>query len=376
MALPSRLFSAIALAACLTLRAAPQAYGWGHTGHVLIGEIAASSLPQDVPEFLRGAAGSAMIGEIAAEPDLSRGAGDSGSHLPDIHDAERDPGHYINLDDRGYAAPSAGFPQIAALNIENLLAPGQTRRDFDTLLRQNAPSGTVTQYSGYLPFNMVDLWQQIRKDFAYVRVLTAALASKATASTDRALFERALRVRQSLTLRDIGMWAHFVGDASQPMHVSIHYNGWGDGPNPQNFSTAHIHAAFEGAFVKHFVRRDDILQHLAPYLSCEALTHVPHCPGIEGRVRVYLSRTLAQVTPLYALTKRAGGDDPWLNATPTAEQKSFVIARLVAGAQEMRDELVDAWRSAATISVGYPAIAVADIESGRHVYTATDFAAD
>jgi hypothetical protein len=28
----------------------------------------------------------------------------------------------------------------------------------------------------------------------------------------------------------LGIWSHYGGDASQPLHVSIHYNGWGDYP--------------------------------------------------------------------------------------------------------------------------------------------------
>ena len=35
---------------------------------------------------------------------------------------------------------------------------------------------------------------------------------------------------------DLGDWAHFVGDGSQPMHVSVHFNGWGDFPNPRGFT--------------------------------------------------------------------------------------------------------------------------------------------
>ena len=352
------------------------ALGWGHTGHVLIGEIAMAHLPSDLPAFLRDASASFTVGEIAAEPDLSKGSGDAGTTARDIHDAERDPGHFVNLDDQGFVMAAPGFPQVHALQIDNLLAPGQTRRDYDTLLRQNAGTTGVTQYSGYLPFNMVDDWQQIRKDLAYVRAFSAAIASPATAPADRAYFSRELDLRKTLSLRDIGVWAHFVGDASQPMHVSIHYNGWGPGPNPKGYTTAPIHAPFEGAFVKRFITGGIVSEKVGAYQSCEAITARPACPGIEPRVRRYLQTTLSTVLPLYELTKSIGGDNPWKTSAPSDAQTSFVAARLAAGAQEMRDEIIDAWHSSDTIGVGYPQVPVADIESGKTVWTAAAMAAD
>ena len=356
--------------------ASTPALGWGHTGHVLIGEIAMAHLPDEVPAFLRESTAAFFAGELAAEPDISKGSGDAGTPTRDVHDAERDPGHFINLDDQGFVRPAVGFPQVPGLQIDALLAPGQTRGDFDTLLRQNAGDTGVTQYSGYLPFNMVDQWEQIRKDLAYVRAYSAALKNPATEAADRAYFSKALEIRKQLTLRDIGVWAHFVGDASQPMHVSIHYNGWGPGPNPNGYTTAPIHGPFEGAFVKHFIASPDVSAKVGAYRSCEIVTGQPHCAGIEPRVRVYLKQTLASVVPLYELTKSLPGDNPWKTSSPAPAQKAFVAARLAAAAEEMRDEIVDAWHSADSIGVGYPQVPVADIESGKVVWTARAFAAD
>ncbi len=373
-------------AAVLASAALPagHALAWGHSGHVFIGEAATSALPKDLPNFVHTAMATYDIGELAAEADVSKSSGDAGTPSSDVHDYERDPGHYIDLDDSGYDVPASGYPEVSALNITNLLAPGQGRRDFDTLLRSNTPTSFTyqeTQYAGYLPYNMTDQWQQIRKDFAYFRAFKAAIANPATAASDRAYFQKELTLRTTLTIRDIGYWAHFVGDASQPMHVSIHYNGWGSYPNPQGYTTQPIHAPFEGAFVKAFITEADVAGAIKPYTSCAAITKQPSCSGIEPRVRVYLQQTLASVIPLYDLTKSLGGVsgstvNPWTTTTPTQAQKDFVIARLAAGATEMRDEIVDAWRSSNTIYVGYPLIKVSDIESRAVVWSASAFAGD
>jgi hypothetical protein len=91
-----------------------------------------------------------------------------------MHDKERDPGHYIDLTDD---AKAMGVVLLDKLPV--------TREVYDTQLR----SGGSTQYkAGYLPYSIIDGWQQIRKDFAYWR---AAVKGAETASSpeERAWFE-------------------------------------------------------------------------------------------------------------------------------------------------------------------------------------------
>ena len=118
---------------------------------------------------------------------------------------------------------------------------------------------------------VVDGWQQIRKDFAYWR---AAVKGAQTASSpeERAWFEADWRLREKLTLRDIAIWSHYVADASQPMHVSVHFNGWGDFPNPQGFTNSkRLHAHFEGEFVKNNLKREAVAAWSRP-------TRMSRCP--------------------------------------------------------------------------------------------------
>src|SRR5258707_14479028 len=173
-------------------------FAWGATGHDWVSGIAIEKLPESVPEFVRMPEAVAEISDRGREPARSKGAGRT-------HDAERDPGHYIDLDDDG-----------AAMGVVPLRKLPETREEYDTLLRAKG----FTQYkAGYLPYSIVDGWQQIRKDFAYWRALTKAIETAATAR-ERAWFEGDRALREQLTLRDIGVWSHYVGDALQPLHVS------------------------------------------------------------------------------------------------------------------------------------------------------------
>ena len=68
--------------------------------------------------------------------------------------------------------------------------------------------------------------------------------------------------------------------------------------------------------------------------------------------------SLAQVLPFYRMEK-AGGF-----AEGDARGRDFVIARLAAGASELRDLYVLAWRDSADDEIGWPKVKVAEVEAG------------
>jgi hypothetical protein len=293
---------------------------WGATGHEWVSGIAIEKLPDTLPDFIRTAEAAAEIAVMGRELDRSKGAGKT-------HDAERDPGHYIDLADDG-----------SVMGVLPLAKLPETREEYDTLLRAKG----ITQYkAGYLPYSIVDGWQQIRKDFAYWRAAVKG-AETATTPEERAWFETDRRLREKLTLRDIGIWSHYVGDASQPLHVSIHFNGWGDYPNPHWYSTKKIHAYFEGEFVKRNLSRSAVVPEVGSYQPCGC--------SIEERTKTLLLATLAEVGPLYALEKEGSfkrGDPRGI---------AFANSRLAAGATAVRDMIVDAWMDSASTPVGYPTV--------------------
>jgi hypothetical protein len=315
----------------LALAATPaqRALAWGATGHRLVGQLGAAALPADLPAFLRTPQAVEIIGETAREPDRSKAAGR-------IHDTDHDPGHFLDLDDGGKIL---GGPALAALP--------PTRGDYEIALRA---VGTDSYHAGYLPYSIIDGWQQLAKDFAYWRVLTAAIPRERD-PVRRDWMARDLERREALTLRDLGVWAHFVGDGSQPMHVSVHYNGWGDYPNPHGYTQDKVHAPFEGAFVRAFVGADDVRAAMRPSDPCAA--------PIETCVSAYLAATAATVEPFYALQK----DGAFAGSAP-ARGKAFAAERLAAAADELRDLTITAWAASARGNIGYPAISVEAVVKG------------
>jgi len=55
---------------------------------------------------------------------------------------------------------------------------------------------------------------------------------------------------------------------------------------------------------------------------------------------------------------------------------AIVTKQLAAGASELRDQIVDAWRQSTLITVGFPLVTVGDIEAGIAHVTPLTFGAD
>ncbi len=324
------LIAAVAVVAAVAAPAVVSA--WGNTGHRLIGVAAVRALPDEMPAFLRTPGAAAEVGELSREPDRTKGAGQP-------HDRERDTAHFIDMDDQGRVMDQRGMSIDALPRLKS---------EYDAAL---TTAGLDVDDAGYLPYAIWDGYQQLVRDFATWRVLNAAEARE-TDPGKRAWYREDRLRREALILRDMGYLGHYVGDGAQPHHTTIHYNGWSrDVPNPEGFTTSRqTHGAFEGAFTARVARLDAI----------EAAMAAPALEGFDLRARVpaYLKTTLAEVLPFYRLEKAGAFRD----AEPRAA--GFVIDRLAAGASELRDLYILAWRDSADDEIGWPKVSVAEVEAG------------
>lgn len=324
--------SAAVLSVAVLAGSAVQVGAWGSTGHRLIGVAAMRAMPDQMPAFLRSPGAVAEVGELSREPDRWKGAGQP-------HDRERDTAHFIDLADDGHVMTAQG------MLIDDL--PG-LKSDYDAALMA---AGIKVNDAGYLPYAILDGWQQLKQDFAYWRVLNAA-EGRETDMAKRAWYREDRLRREALIVRDIGVLSHYVGDGSQPHHTTIHYNGWDrDMPNPEGFTTSRqTHGNFEGAFTRRIARLDAIEVAMAePMLDTT---------DVKGRIATYLKATLGQVTPFYRLEKTGAfqGED--------ARGAAFATERLAAASSELRDLTFLAWQASGEGSIGWPAVKVAEVEAG------------
>lgn len=323
-----RLAPVLALLA-LTFVVPEPAQAWGASGHRMVGVAAMEALPPDLPAFLRSRSGIADVGELSRELDRSKGSGRA-------HGVSLDSGHFLDVYDDGTVM---GGPRLEAMPSD--------REAYETALRA---AGTHAWKAGWLYYSILETQQQLTKDFAMWRVLDHAVRSER--NPDRRAWLRAdLRRRETLILQTTGRLSHYVADGSQPLHVTHHYNGWAEGPNPEGYTRERIHSRFEGELVAAGVRLAEVRRAMPP--------PGPQEGGLEARIAAYLAVAWKEVPTLYRLEK-AGGLAP---GDPRGA--AFAGERLGAGAGALRDFVGLAWRASLESRVGWPEITVQDALSGR-----------
>lgn len=327
----------LAFVALVAVASPVPAVAWGTRGHAMINRAAAEALPASLPSFLRSPHAAFEIASLGPEPDNLKGSGSA-------WDAQFDPGHYIDMLDDGTVGSGLALSALPA-----------TREAYDTALRR---TGSNQYKNGYLPYSLLEGWEQLRTDFALWRVADYRAAHAATiAAGEFAGLDRDLRAE--LAIHDLGVWGHFVGDASQPLHVTVHFNGWGNYPNPENFSNARTtHSYFESTFVDRYAKQGAVAAAM-PSANVPSVSTAPATQEmVLAEIERYLAASRSQVVPLYRIEKSGG----FANGSPEAVR--FADARLGAAAAELRDLVTWAYEDSLNEKVGYPAQAVRDILNG------------
>src|SRR5271163_180839 len=188
-------------------------FGWGNEGHRLINKLAASTLPMEVPSFLRTPAAVTEIEYLGPEPDRWRSRAE-----PELSAAQA-PEHFIDLEP-----------------ADALGALPRNRLDFEALVFGH---GERPEKIGLQPWETLEVWQRLKADLREYRRLAA----------DKAANQNDLHAAEQAAIFYAGWLGHYVGDGSQPLHTTINYDGW-TGENPNGFTTQHgIHRKFETEFV-------------------------------------------------------------------------------------------------------------------------------
>ena len=272
------------------LMVAQNAHAWGNEGHRLINRLAVQSLPADTPTFLRSDIAIRDIEYLGPEPDRWRSPAE-----PELNAAQA-PEHYLDLE------------------LADLLAPLPHRRfEFEA---KAIAAGQKPEQIGLQPWEATEIWERLKAAMREYRHLSAE--HQDTQPVEQAIIFYA------------GWMGHYVGDAAQPLHTTIQYNGW-TGPNPNGYTTDHkIHWQFEGTFVGANL-------HLADAQARTTPVHV-----IEGDIfdnyMAYMRHTATYMEKVYQLEK-AGG----FTGAGTPESRQFTADRLAAGASMLRDMIYTAW---------------------------------
>jgi len=208
---------------------------WDYEGHRAINQLALASLPADFGGFVLTPAMKERVAFLAGEPDRWRNVGD----LPLRH--VNGPDHYIDLEDlRWYGLtpetlPLLRYDFVAAIARERTAHPEKfppidPARDADH----------TRELSGFLPWAITEQYEKLKSCFSYLKTF-----QKYGGTPDE------IANAEADAIYVMGVMGHFVGDGSQPLHTTMHFNGW-VGSNPHGYTTDHsFHAWIDGGYFQH-----------------------------------------------------------------------------------------------------------------------------
>jgi hypothetical protein len=271
------------------------AFGWGDEGHKLINKTAASAIPADMPAFFK--AGVDKIVYNGPEPDRWR------TQLEPSLVSSQAPDHYVDLErvsDIG-EFPLSRYDFIRWAYAKRVRVPDHSD-DF------------LPERIGFQPYITAEVYGRLKVAFRQYRELKAK-GQPTDAVENDALFYA-------------GWLGHYVADGCNPLHTTIQHNGW-LGPNPNGYTTAHIHWPIESDFVNKNMAQLDPAKLMRP---ATAITDPFH------QYISYLRGSFALVEPLYQIEKRGG-----FNAPGSDEARELIRKQFAAGSQELVNLWYTAW---------------------------------
>jgi hypothetical protein len=140
----------------------------------------------------------------------------------------------------------------------------------------------------------------------------------------------------------MGVMGHYVGDGSQPLHTTVHFNGW-VGANPKGYTTRMtFHAWIDGGYF----RKTGGIKVEALVGKINPVTRIANAGEPEGMFRdvaAYLAEQNKFVEPLYEMEKNgqlSGDGEKGLQARP------FLEGQLVKAGQMLGNIWYTAWLEA------------------------------
>jgi len=297
---------------------------WGIRGHTVANLAAVEGIPQDGPAFLRSQ--KAYIGHLGTIPDTWRSPSEP----------------YLRIsEDANHGWYTEGFDFIPD--------PPHSRTEFtlrvyDEYLKTKSKDPERAKllnirYTGLQAYSIIEGYERMKAGMRLYRAASnpdpSDRRNPATAyAAISNLFRDPSQVKQMLA-GDIAFYmgwvGHYVADAAQPLHNSIHHDGW-SGANPKGYSRdPEIHGRFETQYVDLIgVTEED----LTKYMRKEPR----HLDDVWKAVLNHSLEARELTEDVYRLDLRdafAKKDD--------AEARELVCKRLAAGAGFLRDLAYTAW---------------------------------
>jgi hypothetical protein len=318
---------ALALLALLPL-GTHLARAWDYEGHRVVNQLGLASLPTNFPAFVREPAAAERIAFLAGEMDRWRNTTDlslKNCSFPD---------HYIDMEElaeyglKAEMLPIFRYDFVAELALFRKSHPGKFPEP-DAASNQDHTRGLV----GLLPWAIAESVGKLKSNFSCLKAYEEGGTPEEIANA------------QANIIYVMGVMGHLIGDASQPLHTTIHHHGW-VGDNPHDYTTSRgFHSWIDGGYLNKTGGAD--LAALKSKLRPAQLVSINGRPAkaeetFQAGV-LFLIEQNKQVVPLYQLDKdgKLSGE-----GEKGLEGKAFLEGQLLKSGQLLGDLWFTAWQQA------------------------------
>lgn len=316
-------------------------HAWDYAGHRMVNQLALAGLPADFPAFVREAQNAERIAFLAGEPDRWRNVPDlimkqSGGSWTD---------HFIDIEQ----IPDAGLEvsKLPSFRYDFILQFAAGRLTHPAKFKAIDPAKNLdhtSEWPGFAPWAITEWYARLRSAFSYLKTFQE---NGGTADE--------IANAQANIVYLMGMMGHYVGDCAQPLHTTVHHNGW-DGDNPNGYTTwSGFHSWIDGGFVaKAGITTETLLSRVIPGQPISLAARTDGREPMFVAVLDYIVVQNEQVAPLYQLDKEGklsndlektgkfGQDTKPVNA----EGRAFIEGQMLKGGHMLSSIWITAWRAA------------------------------
>ena len=308
------------------------AAAWDYEGHHAVNELALDSLPTNFPAFVLTPETRIRIAYLAGEADRWRNESNvrNGTGLALAHASA--PDHYFDLEDIAlYDLTPDKLPPLRYDFVADIVKARQAHPERFPAIDPARDSDHTRELSGFLPWAMTEYYEKLQSGFSTLAALEKSGGTPEEISS----------AKQNI-IYVMGVMGHFVGDASQPLHNTKHFNGW-VGDNPNHYTTEHtFHQWIDGGFFNK-TGGIDVKKLSAKIHPAEKIAAASDPNGIFRTSVNFVVANNQLVEPLYKLEKEgklsAEGD-------AGAEGRAFLEAQIVKSGQLLGNLWYTAWLTA------------------------------
>ncbi len=299
---------------------------WNYEGHHTINELALASLPADFGGFTLTLALKDRIAFLAGEPDRWRNISD----LPLKH--YNGPDHYFDLEDVTLCGltpetlPMMRYDFVADIAVARAAHPERF-----PAIDPAKDADHTRELDGFLPWAITEYYEKLKSDFSTLKALRQYGGTPVEIAN-----------AQADVVYVMGVMGHYVGDGSQPLHTTKHFNGW-VGDNPKGYTTKPtFHGWIDGGyFIKTGGLRTEAL--VGKIHPAEKIANADAPDGMFRDVVAYLVEQNKYVEPLYEMEKDGqltGEGEKGMEGRP------FLDGQLVKAGQMLGNIWLTAWLDA------------------------------